>query len=193
VLYVSGEESPEQIHLRASRLGVLKEGVLLLGEVNVEAVLEHMEVLRPELCIVDSIQTLYTSSMGSAPGSVGQVREVASRLIASAKRLGVPLVLVGHVTKDGAVAGPRVLEHMVDAVLAFEGESSRAYRVLRATKNRFGSTNEIGIFEMASEGLVEVQTPRLPFWPKGPPRSQEAWWWRSWRAPGLCYWSSRPW
>ena len=163
VLYVSGEESLDQVHLRARRLGVVEEGLLLLAETNAEAVLEHVEEGRPSLCIVDSIQTCYTSALASAPGSVGQVREAAARFITVAKRLGVPLVLVGHVTKEGSVAGPRVLEHMVGAVLVFEGEGVRPYRVLRGVKNRFGSTHEIGVFEMGLEGLVEVQNPSAAF------------------------------
>lgn len=163
VLYVSGEESPGQIHLRARRLGVVGHEILLLAEINVEAILEHLEAIRPALCVVDSIQTCYSSALSSAPGSVGQVREVAAHLIAAAKRLDVPLVVVGHVTKDGAVAGPRVLEHMVDAVLAFEGERASPYRILRGMKNRFGSTHEIGVFEMGSEGLIEVLNPSAAF------------------------------
>lgn len=163
VLYVTGEESPEQVHLRASRLEAVEKELLLLAEINVEAILEHLEVMRPSLCAVDSIQTCYTSALASAPGSVGQVREVAAQLITAAKRLAVPLILVGHVTKDGAVAGPRVLEHMVDAVLAFEGEGARPYRILRGMKNRFGSTHEIGVFEMGQKGLVEVLNPSAAF------------------------------
>ena len=163
VLYVSGEESPGQIHLRARRLGVVGHEILLLAEINVEAILEHLEATRPALCVVDSIQTCYSSALSSAPGSVGQVREVAAHLIAAAKRLDIPLVVVGHVTKDGAVAGPRVLEHMVDAVLAFEGERASPYRILRGMKNRFGSTHEIGVFEMGGEGLLEVRNPSAAF------------------------------
>ncbi|MFB3071966.1 MAG: DNA repair protein RadA, partial [bacterium] len=163
VLYVSGEESPGQISLRARRLGVMEKDLLLLTEINVEAILGHLEATRPALCVIDSIQTCYTSTLTSAPGSVGQVREVAAQLIAAAKRLDVPLALVGHVTKDGAVAGPRVLEHMVDAVLTFEGEGASPYRILRGAKNRFGSTHEIGVFEMGSEGLREVLNPSATF------------------------------
>ncbi|MCH6567304.1 MAG: DNA repair protein RadA [Nitrospinae bacterium] len=163
VLYVSGEESPGQISLRARRLGVMEKDLLLLTEINVEAILGHLEATRPALCVIDSIQTCYTSTLTSAPGSVGQVREVAAQLIAAAKRLAVPLALVGHVTKDGAVAGPRVLEHMVDVVLAFEGEGASPYRILRGAKNRFGSTHEIGVFEMGSEGLREVLNPSATF------------------------------
>ncbi|MEE9197446.1 MAG: DNA repair protein RadA, partial [bacterium] len=163
VLYVSGEESPGQINLRARRLGVVGHEILLLAEINVEAILEHLEATRPALCVVDSIQTCYSSALSSAPGSVGQVREVAAHLIAAAKRLDIPLVVVGHVTKDGAVAGPRVLEHMVDAVLAFEGERASPYRILRGMKNRFGSTHEIGVFEMGGEGLIEVLNPSAAF------------------------------
>ncbi len=163
VLYVTGEESVEQVHLRAGRLKAVSEDLWLLAEISVEAILEHLEGSRPALCIVDSIQTCYSSALASAPGSVGQVREVAAHLIAAAKRLAVPLILVGHVTKDGAVAGPRVLEHMVDAVVAFEGEGARPYRILRGLKNRFGSTHEIGVFEMGRAGLVEVANPSAAF------------------------------
>ncbi len=163
VLYVSGEESPGQISLRARRLGVMEKDLLVLAETNVEAILGHLEATRPALCVIDSIQTCYTSTLTSAPGSVGQVREVAAQLIAAAKRLDVPLALVGHVTKDGAVAGPRVLEHMVDAVLAFEGGGASPYRILRGAKNRFGSTHEIGVFEMGGEGLREVLNPSATF------------------------------
>ncbi|MFQ5892737.1 MAG: DNA repair protein RadA [Nitrospinota bacterium] len=163
VLYVSGEESPAQIHLRARRLGVVAQELLLLAEINVEAILEHLEATQPVLCVVDSIQTCYTTTLTSAPGSVGQVREVAAHLVAAAKRLAVPLAVVGHVTKDGAVAGPRVLEHMVDAVVAFEGEQASPYRILRGVKNRFGSTHEIGVFEMGGEGLLEVLNPSATF------------------------------
>ncbi|MCH7922372.1 MAG: DNA repair protein RadA [Nitrospinae bacterium] len=163
VLYVSGEESPGQISLRARRLGVMEKDLLVLAETNVEAILGHLEATRPALCVIDSIQTCYTSTLTSAPGSVGQVREAAAQLIAAAKRLDVPLALVGHVTKDGAVAGPRVLEHMVDAVLAFEGGGASPYRILRGAKNRFGSTHEIGVFEMGGEGLREVLNPSATF------------------------------
>jgi DNA repair protein RadA/Sms len=157
VLYVSGEESVAQVRLRAERLGDGALSVPAIAETDLDAVAATIEAERPEVCVVDSVQTLGASSLSGAPGSVGQVREVAGRAMAIAKRLGVSVVLVGHVTKDGAIAGPRVLEHMVDCVLQFEGERERTYRTLRALKNRFGSTNDVGVFEMADGGLVEVQ------------------------------------
>jgi len=155
-LYVSGEESLQQIRLRGERLGTLSPGLHLAAETDAAVALEHARKLRPCALAVDSIQTLALSALESAPGSVSQVREVGHRLAAFAKDTGTPVILVGHVTKEGSIAGPRVLEHLVDTVLFFEGDRSHAYRVLRAHKNRFGSTNEIGVFEMKSEGLVEV-------------------------------------
>lgn len=157
-LLVTGEESPAQVALRARRLeGV--EAVRILAETELEAVCATLEAERPDVCVVDSIQTLHVSGLGSAPGSVPQVREAATRLLRVAKELGVAIVVVGHVTKDGAVAGPRVLEHLVDCVLQFEGDRYHEHRTLRATKNRFGSTNELGVFEMRSSGLVGVPEP----------------------------------
>jgi len=156
VLYVSGEESLQQIRLRGERLGTLSSALHLAAETDAAVALEHARKLRPCVLAVDSIQTLALSALESAPGSVTQVREVGHRLAAFAKDTGTPVILVGHVTKEGSIAGPRVLEHLVDTVLFFEGDRSHAYRVLRAHKNRFGSTNEIGVFEMKSEGLVEV-------------------------------------
>jgi DNA repair protein RadA/Sms len=163
VLYVSGEESLRQTRLRGDRLDVHARDLLLLAETDADKVLAQAEALRPAVLAVDSIQTLFLPDLGSAPGSIGQVRETAGRLMAFAKRLEIPTILVGHVTKDGAIAGPRVLEHMVDAVLYFEGDAGHAFRVLRAHKNRFGSTNEIGVFEMKSAGLVEVPDPSALF------------------------------
>ena len=163
VLYVSGEESLQQIRLRGERLGTLAPGLHLLAETDAVVVLEHARRLRPRVLAVDSIQTLALSALESAPGSVTQVREVGHRLASFAKDTGIPVILVGHVTKEGSIAGPRVLEHLVDTVLFFEGDRSHAYRVLRAHKNRFGSTNEIGVFEMKSEGLVEVPNPSAFF------------------------------
>ncbi len=156
VLYVSGEESPAQIRLRAERLpeGALK--VPVLAETDLETVLATLDAEAPEVCVIDSVQTLHASELTGAAGSVGQVREVADRLTRLAKSRGIAVVLVGHVTKEGALAGPRVLEHLVDCVLQFEGERERTYRTLRALKNRFGSTNDCGVFEMRSGGLVEV-------------------------------------
>ena len=155
-LYVSGEESAAQVRLRAERLGEHALGVPIVGETDVERVVATIEAERPQVCVVDSVQVLYDPGLAGAPGSVGQVREVAGRLMRTAKELGTAVVLVGHVTKEGSLAGPRVLEHLVDCVLSFEGERERSYRTLRALKNRFGSTNEVGVFEMGERGLVEV-------------------------------------
>src|SRR4051795_5848534 len=156
VLYVSGEESAAQVKLRAERLGADALRVPIVAETDLDAVEATLDAERPDVCVVDSVQTLYASGMTGAAGSVGQVREVAGRLMRVAKERGVAVLLVGHVTKEGALAGPRVLEHLVDCVLQFEGERERTYRTLRALKNRFGSTNEVGVFEMREEGLVEV-------------------------------------
>jgi DNA repair protein RadA/Sms len=155
-LYVSGEESAAQIRLRAARLPGAALDVPVLAETDLGRVLGTLEAERPEVCVIDSVQTLHASELTGAPGSVGQVREVAGRIMDVAKRNGTAVLLVGHVTKEGALAGPRVLEHLVDCVLQFEGERERTYRTLRALKNRFGSTNEVGVFEMRSGGLVEV-------------------------------------
>jgi DNA repair protein RadA/Sms len=157
VLYVSGEESAAQVRLRAERLGTGALTVPIVAETDLEAVTATIEVERPDVCVVDSVQVLHASALTGAPGSVGQVREVAGRLMRVAKARGVAIILVGHVTKEGALAGPRVLEHLVDCVLSFEGERERTYRTVRALKNRFGSTNEAGVFEMRDEGLVEVE------------------------------------
>ena len=158
-LYVSGEESPAQIKMRALRLGVNTDNLYVLAETQLEDILYAADGLQPQVLVVDSVQTVYTSELPSAPGSVGQVREVSGRLMLYAKRTGIPTFLIGHVTKDGAIAGPRVLEHIVDTVLYFEGDKGHAFRILRAVKNRFGSTNEIGVFEMKESGLVEVENP----------------------------------
>lgn len=163
VLYASGEESCSQIKLRADRLHIQSRGLLALPEVEVERIEQYVDSLRPGLVVVDSIQTVYARDLGSAPGSVSQVRECTSRLMRKAKGLGIPIFLVGHVTKTGAIAGPRVLEHMVDTVLYFEGERHHSFRILRAVKNRFGSTNEIGVFEMGDSGLTEVKNPSAFF------------------------------
>lgn len=159
VLYVSGEESVRQTKLRADRLGALSPSLYVLCETNLETIEEAVDSLKPEFLVIDSIQTVYLPEVTSAPGSVAQVRECTSRFMRIAKGLGIATVLVGHVTKEGAIAGPRLLEHMVDCVLYFEGERHHTYRLLRAVKNRFGSTNEIGIFEMAESGLREVANP----------------------------------
>jgi DNA repair protein RadA/Sms len=159
VLYVSAEESAAQVKLRADRLGITGEGLLLWAETDLSAVQAELDTIKPRALVVDSIQTVFLPDLESAPGSVAQVRECGARLMSLAKSRGVATFLVGHVTKEGALAGPRVLEHLVDTVLYFEGEHHHAYRILRAVKNRFGSTNEIGVFEMAAGGLVEVPNP----------------------------------
>ena len=161
VLYVSGEESTRQIKMRARRLGASSSELYILSENDMTIVERQIERLRPELAIVDSIQTMYRPELASAPGSVSQVRESASVLMRLAKTSGCAIMLVGNVTKEGAIAGPRVLEHMVDAVLYFEGDRNMSYRILRAVKNRYGSTNEIGVFEMLDSGLSQVENPSL--------------------------------
>ncbi len=162
-LYVSGEESPRQLKSRAERLRMKNEDVSFMGETNIEAIIEEARRSSPDILIVDSIQTMYRPAMESAPGSVGQVRECTAILLQFAKSSGIPIFIVGHVTKEGAIAGPKVLEHIVDTVLQFEGERTHAYRILRAAKNRYGSTNEIGVFSMTSEGLAEVPNPSEVF------------------------------
>lgn len=159
VLYVSGEESERQIKLRAERLRVRGEGLYLLSETNLEDVIESVNELQPDILIVDSIQTLYNGDLTTAPGSVGQVKDCTMALMQLAKGQGITVFVIGHVNKEGSIAGPKVLEHMVDCVLYFEGEQNLAYRILRAAKNRFGATNEIGVFEMADTGLSEVPNP----------------------------------
>lgn len=157
VLYISGEESLKQIKLRANRMGDFTEDLFLLCETNLEVIKNVIEKRRPEMVVIDSIQTMYSEEVSSAPGSVSQVRESTNVFMQLAKGLGISIFIVGHVTKEGTVAGPRVLEHMVDTVLYFEGDRHASYRILRGVKNRFGSTNEIGVFEMRQNGLVEVQ------------------------------------
>ena len=159
VLYVSGEESAQQIKLRAKRIGDFKDDLMLLCETNLELVRSVIEKTRPEIVVIDSIQTMYHEAVSAAPGSVSQVREATNVLMQIAKGMGISIFLVGHVTKEGVVAGPRVLEHMVDTVLYFEGDRYASYRILRGVKNRFGSTNEIGVFEMQQSGLREVTNP----------------------------------
>ncbi len=159
VLYVSAEESARQIKLRAMRMGIDADDLYLLAETGVERIIAQIQQLKPRAVIVDSIQTVFTGALESAPGSVSQVRESTGRLMLTAKGSGIPIFLVGHVTKDGSLAGPRVLEHLVDTVLYFEGDAGHAFRILRAVKNRFGSTNEIGVFEMKEAGLCEVKNP----------------------------------
>ncbi len=159
VLYISGEESGGQLKLRAKRLGVSGKNLYVLTETNLESILKEADKIKPDIMIVDSIQTIYDDMIKSAPGSVTQVRESALTLINRAKTDGISMLLVGHVNKEGGIAGPKVLEHMVDAVLCFEGEKLQSYRIIRANKNRFGSTNEIGVFEMSDKGLVEIPNP----------------------------------
>jgi DNA repair protein RadA/Sms len=163
VLYVSGEESASQIKLRADRIGAQAKDLLVLVEVSLEKILEQIRKTEPAMVVIDSVQTVYSSDLMSAPGSVGQVREASSRLILAAKKSSIPVFLVGHVTKDGSIAGPKVLEHMVDTVLYFEGDSGHAYRIVRSMKNRFGPANEIGVFEMRDRGLQEVPNPSAFF------------------------------
>ncbi|MGD0276661.1 MAG: DNA repair protein RadA [Syntrophales bacterium] len=163
VLYISGEESARQIRLRGNRIGATSKNLLVLVEISLENILKQIQELRPDVVVVDSIQTVYSSVLSSAPGSVGQVREASGRLIIQSKQSGIPIFLVGHVTKDGSIAGPKVLEHMVDTVLYFEGDSGHAYRVIRGIKNRYGPTHEIGVFEMRAHGLVEVSNPSAFF------------------------------
>lgn len=159
ILYVSGEESAAQIKIRANRLGVNTENLYLLSETDVEIILDAINDTKPDIVIIDSIQTMHIEAISSAAGSVPQVRETTNALMKTAKSMNISMFIVGHVTKDGALAGPRVLEHMVDCVLYFEGDRDLSFRILRAVKNRFGSTNEIGVFEMADKGLIEVDNP----------------------------------
>ncbi|MCP4368574.1 MAG: DNA repair protein RadA, partial [Deltaproteobacteria bacterium] len=163
VLYVSGEESIKQIRLRSKRLSTVSENILVVSEVDLDSILAMVETTRPHVLVIDSIQTMYNTDLTSAPGSVSQVRESTVQLMLMAKKSGIPTFLVGHVTKDGAIAGPKLLEHMVDTVLYFEGDRNHVFRILRAVKNRFGSTNEIGVFEMKEQGLDEVANPSALF------------------------------
>ena len=159
ILYVSGEESAEQVKIRADRLNIKNENLLFLSETDINNIEEEIIKIEPELVIIDSIQTMYSNEITSAPGSVSQVREITAKIMRICKENGITTILIGHVTKDGNIAGPRVLEHMVDTVLYIEGERYFSYRILRGVKNRFGSTNEIGMFEMQQEGLVEIDNP----------------------------------
>lgn len=163
VAYISGEESVGQVKLRAERLNVSGEGLFILSETNATAVLQHLQGLQPQLVVIDSIQTMYLEDLAGSPGSIGQVRECTLRFMEWAKRSNVPVFMSGHVTKDGSIAGPGALEHIVDVVLYLEGEPFSAYRMLRGMKNRFGSTNEVGIFEMGQKGLTGVENPSLVF------------------------------
>ena len=159
VLYVSGEESKGQLKLRGNRLGITSDNTYFMTETNIEQILAQADKLKPDIMIIDSIQTMFDPECASIPGSINQVKECAIKFIAKAKSKGISIILVGHVNKEGTIAGPKVLEHMVDAVLYFEGERSQSYRIIRALKNRFGSTNEIGVFEMTDMGLCEVPNP----------------------------------
>lgn len=159
VLYISGEESLQQTKMRADRLGISSDHLFVVSETSLEKILQDIQTLKPSTVVVDSVQTIYSSDLPSTPGSISQVREVSSRLLYLAKHLSIPVFLVGHVTKEGFIAGPKVLEHIVDTVLYIEGETNHSFRILRAAKNRFGSTNEIGVFEMKDSGLVEVVSP----------------------------------
>lgn len=159
VLYVSGEESDQQIKMRSERIGVTNQDCFILTETNIQNIFKQAESVQPELLVIDSIQTLYSSDIESSPGSISQVRECTAQLLRYAKTSNVPVILIGHITKEGSLAGPKVLEHMVDAVLQFEGDRNHVYRLLRSIKNRFGSTNELGIYEMLGSGLREVANP----------------------------------
>ena len=184
VLYISGEESLRQIKLRANRMGDFDESMYLLCETNLGVIRDVIEKYNPEIAVIDSIQTMYNEEVGSAPGSVSQVRESTNVLMQLAKGLNISVFIVGHVTKEGTVAGPRVLEHMVDTVLYFEGDRHASYRILRGVKNRFGSTNEIGVFEMQKSGLEEVKNPS-EFMLSGKPEPAR------WKGPARCSWRSR--
>ncbi len=162
-LYVSGEESARQIKLRGGRVGASSSNLMVLIEVSLEHILRHIREMQPGVVVIDSIQTVYSSELTSAPGSVSQIKEASGKLILTAKKTGIPLFLIGHVTKEGSIAGPRVLEHMVDTVLYFEGDSGHTFRIIRNVKNRYGPTNEIGVFEMRERGLVEIENPSALF------------------------------
>ena len=158
-LYISGEESPQQLKMRADRLGGVNRRCQVLAETNLQVIIDQVEQSKPQLLIIDSIQTLFSEGIESAPGTISQVRDCATQLLRVAKETHMPVILIGHITKDGSIAGPKVLEHIVDTVLQFEGDSHHLYRILRSSKNRFGSTSEIGVFEMTSEGLREILNP----------------------------------
>ncbi len=163
ILYVSGEESEEQIKMRADRLKVISKDIYILSETNVDIIKEHITTINPKFVIIDSIQTLFKSELFSAPGTVSQVRQCSNDIMLISKSNNIPFFIVAHVTKQGELAGPRVLEHMVDTVLSFEGERTQEFRILRTVKNRFGTTSEIGVFEMAGEGLLEISNPSAVF------------------------------
>ena len=161
ILYVSGEESRRQLKLRAERLGVNNENTFIMTETDIEVIVEEIRTEKPDLVMIDSIQTMNLSALNSSPGSVTQVRECTNLLMHTAKGLDIPIIVVGHVNKEGSIAGPKVLEHIVDSVLYFEGDKQMSYRILRAVKNRYGSTNEIGVFQMTDKGLTEVENPSM--------------------------------
>lgn len=171
VLYVSGEESVQQLRLRSRRLSATASQLLVVSEIDLDAILDMVKKHAPDVLVIDSIQTMYSADLTSAPGSVSQVRESAMRLMLNAKKSNVPTLLVGHVTKEGAIAGPKLLEHMVDTVLYFEGDRNHVFRILRTVKNRFGSTNEIGVFEMRAEGLFQVPNPSAVFLSERPEKA----------------------
>ncbi len=171
VLYISGEESSKQIKLRGGRIGALSKNLFVLVEVSLENILGQIMEIKPEVVVVDSIQTVFSETLSSAPGSVSQVREASEKLIIFSKKSGIPVFLIGHVTKEGSIAGPKVLEHMVDTVLYFEGDSGHAFRIIRSVKNRYGPTNEIGVFEMSGQGLTEVSNPSALFLSERPENS----------------------
>lgn len=191
ILYVSGEESLRQIKLRADRLDVDSDNIKIYSETNTENILECISREKPDILIVDSVQTMFNPNVNSAPGSVSQIRDVASMLMRIAKTYSIATFLVGHVTKEGSIAGPKVLEHIVDCVLYFEGDQNRSYRIIRAIKNRFGSTNEIGVFEMDSSGLSEIKIHRQPCFPADPRVFPEAVSYALWREQDLCLLKSR--
>jgi DNA repair protein RadA/Sms len=163
LLYVSGEESPEQVKMRADRLNIKSDDIILLPETSLEGIMTVVQAINPQAIVIDSIQTIFSQELPSSPGSVGQIRECATKLMFMAKKHGTPLFLIGHVTKEGAIAGPKVLEHIVDTVLYFEGDKGNPFRLIRAVKNRFGPANEIGVFEMTEKGLREVDNPSQLF------------------------------
>lgn len=171
VLYISGEESSKQIKLRGLRIGASSQHLFVLVEVSLENILGQIAAIKPDVVVVDSVQTVFSETLSSAPGSVSQVREASEKLIILSKKSGIPLFLIGHVTKEGSIAGPRVLEHMVDTVLYFEGDSGHAFRIIRSVKNRYGPTNEIGVFEMSEGGLAEVSNPSALFLSERPENS----------------------
>lgn len=193
VLYVSGEESERQVKLRGERLGLEAESLFLLCETNLQAVFVEIENLRPDVVIIDSIQTVFSEKIESAPGSVSQVREAATQLMNFAKQTGTPVFLTGHVTKEGSIAGPRTLEHIVDTVIYFEGGRHHNHRIIRATKNRFGAANEIGVFEMTNGGLVAVGNPSELFCKSAPKTRPDPSLRSAWKGRDRCWSRCRRW